>query len=125
MTIDPLAALVTAMLSVNNYSLGKTCSLFDRLQENGLFDPRFLASSEAEEVARRLGSAGYDRGKTMTEIFTSRLISLGGLIHSVPVDDFADILSNGSRDEVSSFLASVKGVGPRVLDNFFILRGDE
>ena len=60
----------------------------------------------------------------MTEIFVDRLLSLGSLIRSVPVNNFADILSYGSQDEVSSFLAPVKGVGPKVLDNFFVLRGD-
>ena len=34
------------------------------------------------------------------------------------------ILSSGTRDEVSCLLSCVKGVGPKVLANFFILRVD-
>jgi hypothetical protein len=40
----------------------------------------------------------------------------------VPIDVCNSILSSGTRDEVSSLLSSVKGVGPKVLNNFFVLR---
>ena len=121
---DPWADVVIAMLSVNNYPLDKTFSLFDQLRANRLFDPSFLAASDAAELARRLGAAGYDRGTTMTEIFADRLLALGHLAESLRIDACTRILTKGSRDEVSSLLGSVKGVGPKVLENFFVLRGN-
>jgi len=113
------------MLSVNNYSLEKTLGLFDKLRENRLFDPAFLASSDPAEVARRLRAAGYYRGATMTAIFTDRLVSVGCLTGPVPADECTRILAQGSKDEVTSLLASVKGIGPKVLETFFLLRGDK
>jgi hypothetical protein len=119
---DPWADLVIAILSVNNYPLDKTFALFESLKENGLLDPTALAAVGPADVAQRLGSAGYNRGDTMTAIFTDRLVSLGRLTSDVPIDVCNSILSSGTRDEVSSLLSSVKGVGPKVLNNFFVLR---
>ena len=125
MKYNPWADLVMAMLSVNNYSLEKTFCLFEGLREKRFFDPEFLASCDPAELARRLVSAGYSRGNTMTAIFTDRLVSLGRLTNDVPVDVSTRILSNGTPDEVATLLEGVQGVGPKVLDNFFILRGDK
>ncbi len=84
---NPWADLVIAILSVNNYPLEKTFALFESLLENGLFDPTTLAAFSPADVAKRLGSAGYNRGDTMTTIFTQRLISLGRLTIDTPVED--------------------------------------
>ena len=59
----PWADLVIALLSVNNYSLEKTFSLFDGLAEVELFDPANLAAWDLSEISRRMGRAGYDRGR--------------------------------------------------------------
>lgn len=121
---SPWADLVIAILSVNNYPLDKTFALFEALKKNGLFDPACLAESSPADIARKLGSAGYNRGDTMTAIFTERLISLGQLAIRARVEDCVRILSTGYPEEVTSLLSGVKGVGPKVLANYFILRGD-
>lgn len=121
---NPWADLVIAMLSVNNYPLEKTFALFQPLEENGLFDPVALADLSSAEVARKLGVAGYDRGNTMTAIFTERLVSLGRLASSASIESSTRTLASGTAEEVSSLLSNVKGVGPKVLANFFLLRGD-
>jgi len=109
------------MLGVNNYPLTKLFELHDALEANGLFDPRNLAGWDHGEVARRLGAAGYRRGNVMTAIFVERLSSLGALADNR--EAYEQILSKGTRDEVERLLRRVKGVGPRVLDNFMGLRG--
>jgi hypothetical protein len=121
---NPWADLVIAMLSVNSYSLEKTFSLFDSLAEQGLFVPTKLSALGQADIAKRLGAAGYSRGDTMTAIFAERLGSLGRLTADIPVEDCTRILLIGGREEVSSLLSRVKGIGPRVLANFFILRGE-
>ena len=121
---NPWADLVIAILSVNNYPLEKTFALFSSLEDNGLFDPTVLADLSSADVARKLGAAGYNRGDTMTAIFTERLTSLGKLAASVPVESTSNILQSGDHKEVSSLLSGVKGIGPKVLAKFFLLRGD-
>ncbi len=73
---NPWADLVIAILSVNSYPLEKTFALFPSLEDNVLFNPTVLRDLSSADVARRLGAAGYNRGDTMTAIFTERLTSL-------------------------------------------------
>jgi hypothetical protein len=119
--VNPWADLVIAMLSVNNYPLTKVCKLYDALKANGLFDPRNLACWSCEDIAGRLGAAGYDRGAVLTAFFTDRLSSLGRLADELEVNE--RILTKGTRTEVAELLRRVKGVGPKVLKDFFTLRG--
>jgi len=121
---NPWADLVIAMLSVNNYPLDRTFALFDKLEDEGLFDPNVLASSSASEIARKLGDSGYNRGVAMTAIFTDRLLSLGELVKRGALADCQRTLQDGTRSDVKELLAQVKGVGPKVLESFFLLRGD-
>lgn len=121
-SLNPWPDLVMAMLSVNNYPLTKVITLFDALKDNGLLDPRNLACWHREEITRRLAAAGYDRGTVMTAIFTDRLSSLGGLAEQFAANE--EILIRGTKTEIAELLKRVKGVGPKVLKNFFLLRGE-
>ena len=110
----PWANLVVAILSVNHYPLEKTSALFESIDKNGLLDPRCLAELSAAHLARRLGAAGYSRGDIMMAIFTERVPPVGRLTG----EKCTRVLSSRSRKEVISL-----GVAPKVLSNFFLLRG--
>lgn len=118
---NPWADLVVAMLSVNNYPMTKTFDLFDALESCGFFDPRKIAGWDEDEIGRRLDRAGYNRGAAMTAIFSRRLASLGLLAGKF--EENTHVLQSGTREEVRNLLATVKGVGPRVLSSFLLLRG--
>lgn len=120
---NPWADLVIAILSINSYPLDRTFALFAQLEPQGLFDRSQLASATASEVARRSGEAEYDRGHTMTAIFPERLMPLGALAKRKSVADSQRVLETGARAYVERLLANVKGVGPKVLENYFLLRG--
>jgi len=120
---NPWPDLVMAMLSVNNYPLTKVIALFDALEANGLFDPRNLACWNREKIARTLAGAGYDRGAVMTAMFTDRLSSLGGLTEELAANEH--ILTQGTKMEIGELLRCVKGIGPKVLKNFFLLRANK
>ena len=119
----PWADLVIALLSVNNYSLEKTLGLFDRLAEAELFDPAKLEIWSLSEISRRLEQAGYDRGPVLTQIFADRLSELGVFLATHGIQGCERLLFSGSRGEITALLSPAKGVGPRVLENFFLLRG--
>lgn len=118
---DPCANLVMAMLSVNSFTLEKTFEISENLRANGLFDLNNLLNWDVESIFRKLLASGYKRGG-MNGIFAERLKSLGELA--------ADILSNervlldGSKDDITNLLRPVKGVGPVVLRNYMLLRGE-
>jgi hypothetical protein len=122
-SVNPWPDLVMAILSVNNYPLTKVFTLFDALEANGLFDPHNFTCWNREEITRRLGAAGYDRGTVMTTILTDRLSSLGRLAENFAANERT--LTKGTKTEIAELLRRVKGVGPKVLKNFFLLRGDD
>jgi hypothetical protein len=117
---NPWPDLVVAMLSVNNYPLTKTFSIYRGLDANGLFDPRNIAEWDQNEIARRLKESGYDRGVTLNAMLADRILSLRSL--TIDVESSEIILARGSKAEVAELLKRTKGIGPRVLENFFLMR---
>ena len=117
---NPWPDLVMAMLAVNKFSLSKVFTLFEALDANNLFDPESLARWDTQEIARRLIAASYDRGPKLTAILAERLWSLRELGTDFAVSE--KILARGSKEEIEALLKKVKGVGPMVLEDFFLLR---
>jgi endonuclease III-like uncharacterized protein len=116
--------LILAILSTNNYSLEKTYSAIDTLRREKLFDPQNLVRWTSEEIRVRLRRGGYDRGDFMTRLFADRLASLGQFVKSVGVEECERVLQKGKTSEVSKLLLTVKGIGPKVLESFYLLRTD-
>jgi hypothetical protein len=121
-TGNPWEDLVSAILSVNQYPLEKTSLIVETLRREGLFHPQNLARWTSKEIGTRLRNGGYDRGGFMTWLFAERLESLGKFAESVGIEECEKILRSGRTNEVKQFLLPVKGIGPKVLDNFFVLR---
>lgn len=117
--------LVLAVLSVNQYSLEKTYSSYASLKERGLFEPEYLARWGVDEIYEKLRQAGFDRGQFMTKLFAVRLACLGHFITGQGVEQCAEILRSKNVEHIERLLIRVKGIGPRVLANFYTLRGIE
>ena len=117
--------LVVAVLAVNRYSLEKTYSRVEEMRREGLFEPENLMRWTPNEIVLRLKSARYDRGQFMTYLFAVRLSSLGQYLESVGIDYCQEVLMNRGAHEIKNFLLPVRGIGPRVLANFFLLRGTD
>ena len=58
----------------------------------------------------------------MTGLFAERLDALGNLLAIKGIQESELIILCENRKEVEGFLISVKGIGPKVLKNFFALR---
>jgi hypothetical protein len=120
---DSWEDLVVSMLSVNQYSLEKTYEFVGGLREQGLFDPRMLMVWDQLEIVERLKSAGCDRGPFMTNLFALRLANLGMLIASRGLETCARVISGRDTRAVGELLLPVNGIGPKVISNFYLLRG--
>jgi hypothetical protein len=118
---NPWEDLVLSILSVNSYPLERTYLAVDTLRREGLFCPQNLARWTPSEIGTRLRHGGYDRGG-MTWLFADRLESLGRFAVSKGAEECERILGTAATNEVEHFLLPVKGIGPRVLANFFLLR---
>ena len=119
---NPWEDLILAILSVNNYSLEKTYSAVQTLHREGLFSPENLVRWTFKEIETRLRRGGYNRGDYMTALFAKRIASLGKFVGSVGVKECERILRKSDAAEVRQFLSPVTGIGPRVLENYFLLR---
>ena len=69
---DHLDAVVAGLLSVNNYRVEAAWELLPRLRNEGLLDVKKVVAMDSGEVARRLVTAGYNRGG-ITDIVAPRL----------------------------------------------------
>jgi hypothetical protein len=118
---NPWADLVIAMLSTGGYSAERTYGLWEALNANGLFDPAHLANWDHEELARRLGASGYNRGDYLTGLYVERLASVAVLLDRRAESE--RILAHGTGEEVAALLSPVRGVGPVVVRTFMALRG--
>jgi len=78
---------------------------------------------EQDEIVRRLKSAGCDRGQFMTNLFALRLAALGKMIKVKGIDACTKIISGRDTRAIEELLLPVNGIGPMVLENFYVLRG--
>jgi hypothetical protein len=115
--------LVLSILSVNQYSLEKTYLAVEGLRREGLFEPDNLISLPANEISTRLKQGGLNRGVFMTTLFAHRLSSLGYFLQSNGLKACEATLQSNDSSAIGELLLPIKGIGPKVLQNFFILRG--
>jgi len=114
--------LVVALLSVNNHSLEKTYVYIQELKSAGLCSPGNLSRLEMDDIVKRLEGAGFNRGAFMTRLYAKRLWSLGAAVSKIGVERFTRVIAGNQRTEISNLLLPINGIGPRVLQNFFLLR---
>ncbi len=113
--------LVVAILSVNNYSLEKTYAHLQGLRAAGLCSPENLSRWGVDEIVQKLQKAGCNRGSFMTPLYAKRLSALGAAARSTGIEKFTSILGCASRSEIENLLLRINGIGPKVLENFFLL----
>ena len=115
--------LIVSILAVNNRSLEKTYALLPLLRKAGIVDPANLTRWDVEEVVARLKTAGLDWGSYMTRLFARRFVSLGEVTKSNGIATCGNILLGNDPDTIRNLLLLVNGIGPKVMQNFFLLRG--
>jgi 3-methyladenine DNA glycosylase/8-oxoguanine DNA glycosylase len=115
--------LVVAILSVNQYSLEKAYSRIEGIRREGLSDPDSLAHWSPPEIELRLKRAGLDRGQFMTSLFADSLSSVGKYLQTAGIARCQEVLAGGEAEAVKNLLLPARGIGPKVLANFFLLRG--
>jgi hypothetical protein len=119
---DPWEDLVVSLLSVNNCSLERTYQSIEGLRKERLSDPTNLEKWGHGDLVARLKAAGCDRGPFLTNLFAFRLANLGALIHSKGVDACTKVISGRDTGAIDELLLPVNGIGPKVIENFYLLR---
>jgi hypothetical protein len=120
---NPWEDLVIAILSVNKYKLEKAYALLDSLKREGLFIPSNLMRWSENEIATRLRAGGCDRGPFMTKLYAKRLAALGTFVKTTGEQTVEHIIRSRDKSTIERHLLPVRGIGPKVLENFCVLRG--
>ena len=121
-TSNPWEDLVLSILSVNQYSLEKTYLHVEGLRSEGLFEPENLMALPGDEIASRLKRAVVIGEVFMTTLFAHRLSSLGWFLQSNGVRECESVLRSSDSSAIRALLLPVNGIGPKVLQNFFLMR---
>lgn len=114
--------LVVSILAVYNYTLEKVDAYSDDLEKQGLFEPDKLKKMSHEEIFEALEKSGYQRGD-LNAIFTERVQNLGEYVDKKGKNHCESILQNKDKEAIASLLRPIKGVGPKVIENYLELRG--
>jgi hypothetical protein len=114
--------LVVAMLAVNRWTLERAVSIANGLSDVGLSDPTAIRSMSVDEVATRLASAGYKRGHYMEQLLAMRIVGAAETLDEDSVQRLTDLERRGDKNAIRDLLLAIKGVGPEVVNSFFILR---
>ncbi len=114
--------LVISILSVNQYTLNKTYSSIESLRQVEIFNPDNLMKWDINEIEQRLRQGGCERGSFMTNLFAERLAALGELITNQSISKCEQVLLSRDKKIITDFFMPVKGIGPKVLQNLFLLQ---
>jgi endonuclease III-like uncharacterized protein len=113
--------LVVSMLSVYNYTLEKVDAYSEGLEKQGLFEPDKIKKMSHEEIFAALEKSGYIRGN-LNAIFTERVQGLGEYVDKKGKKYCESILKTKDKEAITTLLKPIKGVGPKVIENYFELR---
>lgn len=113
--------LMVSLLAVYNYTLEKVDAYAIGLEQYGFFDPNKIKTMSHEEIFDALEHAGYKRGN-LNAIFTERIQHLGEYVDKKGLQHCESILKGKDKAAILSLLKPIKGVGPKVVENYFQLR---
>lgn len=116
--------ILLALLAVNAMPLQRVYAIREQLLEAGLLDFAAVAKLSVPEVTQRLVAAGYDR-RRLTALIADRVRALAAALTDEELRKIADDVNAGRRSEVNATLSRLRGVGPFVLESFWLLQDAE
>lgn len=122
-TRDDLASdLLMALLAVNSWTLEQVGRLYPSLQQHRLFDVAAVSRLDVDEVRDRLTAAGYKRGPVLGGMMALRMHEVALALVEGGAQLLADFEASGNTTDAREFLLTLSGVGPVVVENYFLLR---
>jgi hypothetical protein len=119
---DITSDLLLAVLAVNSWSLERVGALYEGLRANGLFDVSVMSDLTTEEIEGRLNVAGYKRGPVLGAMMALRVHNIALSLAEGGAQHLADLEAADDVQAARQYLFSLKGVGPAVVENYFLLR---
>ncbi|MBI1752873.1 MAG: hypothetical protein HY014_02055 [Acidobacteria bacterium] len=119
-TQNQLDAIVASVLAVNKYGIEKAYAILPALRKAGLLDCESVAKEPIRKVMIRLAETGYDRG-LLTEMMAGRLVDLMKAVSARQLDPLPALIARGDRVNATELLCSIKGIGPSVARDVWML----
>ena len=119
-TPEIIEDIVVALLAVSAYPMERVAKILPSLRESKLTEPAFVAAADEGEITKRLNGSGYQRG-LLVGMYAERLQAVMQHICSGGIDGIEPLIATRDREAIGAIFRGVRGVGPKVLDNLFIL----
>lgn len=117
---DHLEAIIASVLAVNVYGLEKAYALLPEFRKCGLTDPLKVVQADIAEVMVAFQRAGYNRGM-LSEMMAGRLMNLMTAAAEGHLDTLNEMVSKRKRAEAEALLCQIKGIGPKVASDAWML----
>lgn len=106
-----LQALVTALLSVNQYPLAKVEAVMPEFEKSGLLDPARAAAMPQAELIAAFEAAGYRRGGYLP-ILSFRYAKLMEGVRDGELNDLEPLVARHDKAGFLARLRALHGFGP-------------
>jgi len=120
---DIFSDLLTSMFAVAGWDLNKSHQFVMKLQETHELRLENLRDMTEDEIADLIVKSGFDRGSKVLDIMTTRVHSLATHLSESNFSELNGYLASKEIPRVEFILKDINGVGPKVIENFLLLRG--
>jgi len=118
---DVWTDVLISLLAIYGPSLEKVDSLVPAFRSAGLNSPSKVVQMSHEEIFSALTKSGYDRGNLLG-IFIPRIQAVAQAFEYMGWPQAEKILQSKDIQAIEKLLLPIKGVGPKVVNNFLLLR---
>lgn len=119
---DVFTDVLISMLAIYGPDLEKVDCLTPALKNSGLTKPEKVAKMSHEDIYSALVQSGYDRGNLLG-IFIPRLQAMAQAFLQIGLSKAEEILKSKDIQAIEKILLPIKGIGPKVVKNYLLLRG--
>jgi len=119
---DVFTDVLLAMLAIYGPDLEKVDRLAPAFQQAGLTMPAKVVNMSHEELHTALVQSGYDRGKLLG-IFIPRIQAMALAFNQAGLSQVEHVLKGKDIQAIEKRLLPIKGIGPKVVHNYLLLRG--
>lgn len=119
---DVWTDVLISLLAIYGPSLEKVDSLVSAFKQVGLTSSSKVVKMSHEEVYSALAQSGYDRGNLLG-IFIPRIQATAQAFDQMGLPQAEKILQGKDIQAIEKLLLPIKGIGPKVVNNFLLLRG--
>ena len=116
-----LENLVIALLAVNRFPLEKAYGLREGLRQQGLFNLVEVSTWRREKIYDALLASSYNRGSFLVGLISDRVAALSRFVAGPEWSPLLTDFEAGFKGRVGKRLLGVSGIGPAVVENFWML----